>query len=325
MHIAMAEPFQPVLCHGKHALEKRPHHFVVRNVRRDTGGAAVNRERRIGANQVHRFLGAYQLLECFASHCVGAVQAVAGELPHIAKPGYRILCDLAEVVLAFLTAGAVRVAGFRPGGFHNRLGLVHSKAGKFERVAGGVELLKFYRERVVVPAGQLGQPIVGDDIGALFYRVQVSEIDRWHAVDAEFDTGGLPAVACQNQRRAVAVVAHQHRRRPAKLLNAGGDFVYLLLAVRPGVARVRYQRCEFAVDDFQLGQVGGWCRRFFVGRYFVRPVVQVGGFGCVCGHHGSGGITQPAFLSGCRVQNVPQQLETVTVSHETGTLSDRSD
>ena len=123
------------------------------------------------------------------------------------------------------------------------------EAGERQVEAGGVERLQLGRQQLVVPAGQLGQPVVGDAVGAHLLRRQVRQADHRHRIEPEMPRRQQPAVAGDD----LVVVRHHHRRRPAVLDQRGGDPGDLIVRVRPRVAGIRLQPRDRPLLDL-LGQ-----------------------------------------------------------------------
>ena len=109
----------------------------------------------------------------------------------------------------------------------------------------GFERLQLEREPLLVPAGAVLKPVVGDHEGAPLGRVQVVERDRRRLLEAEVLGGEQAAVAGENH----ACVVDEDRRVEAERRNALGDAGDLLGGMDAGVARVGSERGQRPPDD----------------------------------------------------------------------------
>ena len=105
---------------------------------------------------------------------------------------------------------------------------------KAEVQVQGREILQALREELIVPAGVLGQAVVGDHVRPSLGRAQVFEADRRHLGPAEQATGFEAAVAGDE----LAVAVDQDRHVEAEGLDAAGDLLNLALGVSTRVARI---------------------------------------------------------------------------------------
>ena len=162
-----------------------------------------------------------------------------------------------------------RKFGYRIGGVVGRVRLVlercdaqidlaHLKAGELEAEieAEQREVLELLRQQLVVPGGDLGQPVVGDHEGAGLRGGQVIEAEGRHLGNAELAAGEQPAVPGDH----VAVAIDQDRHVEAESLDAVGDLPDLLLAVPARVGRIRLQIFDPTINN---PQINSRCRPIF--------------------------------------------------------------
>jgi hypothetical protein len=88
-----------------------------------------------------------------------------------------------------------------------------------ETETGGIERVQFGGEQLVMPAGQLGQTVVGDAAGTDLRCRQVRQPDDRHLLEPQMLRRLEPAVAGDD----LAVVGDHHRCRPAVLDQRGSD------------------------------------------------------------------------------------------------------
>ena len=65
------------------------------------------------------------------------------------------------------------------------------------------EVLELLRQQLVVPAGDLGQPVIGDHESAGLLESEMIEAQRWHLENAKLDGGKQSAVAGYDIAEAV--------------------------------------------------------------------------------------------------------------------------
>ena len=70
-----------------------------------------------------------------------------------------------------------------------------SKPVSAEIEAGGVQRVQLGRQQLVIPARELGQPVVGDPVGAHLLRRQVRQPDDRHLGETQVVRRQQPAVA----------------------------------------------------------------------------------------------------------------------------------
>jgi len=110
------------------------------------------------------------------------------------------------------------------------------------------EVLELLRQQLVVPAGNFGQPVVGDHEGACLGRGQVIEAQGRHLGNAELAAGEQSPVPGDHLELGI----DQHRHVEAKALDAVGDLPGLLFAVQPRVGGVRFQRLDPTIYNRQI-------------------------------------------------------------------------
>ena len=162
---------------------------------------------------------------------VAAEQAVRAELPEVAGPRHRrarFAGDLRDLVLV---PGAVRR---RVTVEQEEVDLGGLEAGELDLEAELDELVEGAPEGVAVPAGLLGQAVLGDGEGAALRRAQAGQPQGRHPRQAEPERRLLAGVAGEDGVRLV----DQDRDGEAELGDRPGQLVDLLVAVPAGVARV---------------------------------------------------------------------------------------
>ena len=154
-----------------------------------------------------------------------------------------------------------RQLGYGIGGIVSRLGhfvergdpqidLAHFEAGDLEAEieVEQRELLELLRQEPVVPARDLGQPVVGDHKSAGLRRGQVIEAQRRHLGHAELARRQAarpwPAIT-------LSLAIDQDRDDEAEVLMLSRDLPDLLLTVAPRIGRVRLQLVNRSIDDLQ--------------------------------------------------------------------------
>ena len=99
------------------------------------------------------------------------------------------------------------------------------------------ERLELDREKLLVPAGQLGQAVVGNDVGTNLCFGEVAQPDRRNLLQAEQLRRFQTPVA----RHDPPALVDEYWVRPAKDLDRLSDLPDLLLRMCTGVTRVRLQ------------------------------------------------------------------------------------
>ena len=159
-----------------------------------------------------------------------AEQPMPSEKPEVARPRNRHRRRLRRFLLA-------RVGQLVA---EERIELARLEAERAEVGAELRQLPELQGEQLAVPAGLLGEPVVGQDVGPLLRLAEVAELDHRHRGEAELACRQHPAVAGDDAVRAV----DQHRVGEAVLADRAGDQRHLRLAVGAGVAGVGDQRAR---------------------------------------------------------------------------------
>ncbi len=133
------------------------------------------------------------------------------------------------------------------------LDLICLEAGKAEVEPEGAEIGHLRRQHRIVPARIEGEPVVGEDVGALLRLAHVPELDHRHHVQLELPCRQEPAVAGHH----AIVAVDEDRVGPAELEDRGGDLRDLSVGVGPGVPGVGDQPVEGAVLHLQRPFVCG--------------------------------------------------------------------
>ena len=114
------------------------------------------------------------------------------------------------------------------------------------------ELLQLEREQVAIPAGILGQLVVGDHVGADLLRSQMIEPQRWDSGHPQKLRGTQAAVACNHMVTRI----DQHRVREPERLDRVRDLADLLFGVSARVAASGFERCDRALLDANVTKRG---------------------------------------------------------------------
>jgi hypothetical protein len=178
--------------------------------------------------------------------------------PQVPGPGHRRLA---------LGRGRHRV---RPGFVGWRFRTIQQQVDLGRREAGDLEvevelqageLLELERETRLVPAGVLGQPVVGQDEGAPLRITQVLQPHRRNLGDPE-KLRGLDSGVAGNYR---VPRIDQDGDVEAEPPDALGDLPDLLLRMGAGVARIRTEVVQRSVLDLEaLLTLGPGCGRLWI-------------------------------------------------------------
>ena len=95
------------------------------------------------------------------------------------------------------------------------------------------QVVELQGEEFLVPAGVLGQLVVGQDVGTPLQFGHVGQPDNRHRLEPQEFGRRDPAVAGQDS----ALIVDQHRVGEAKLLDAPGDLADLPVGVLARIAR----------------------------------------------------------------------------------------
>jgi len=168
----------------------------------------------------------------FGVRGIAADQRMITELPHVADTAddRSLFVDLNGLFFLLL-------AGFQPVEQSLDLGDIEPRERKVEVAVEFGDCSQLQREQVVVPAGQLGEPVVGNDIGPLLGLRHVFETQHGHRRHTEQLCCLDPAVA----RDHLSVPVDQNRVGKAKAFDARRDLLDLFLRVG---ARIAFMRPE---------------------------------------------------------------------------------
>jgi hypothetical protein len=100
-----------------------------------------------------------------------------------------------------------------------------------------IEVRQFERQQVLVPAGHLRQPVVGQDVGPLLRLAEMRQFDHRDLRQPQLPRRHHPAVARDDPVRAI----HQHRVVEAELPDRSRDLSHLRLGMRPRVVGERHE------------------------------------------------------------------------------------
>ena len=173
---------------------------------------------------------------------IAAEQAVAAQAPEIAGAAYRRGFRLERRHL--VGGGIVALAGRT---LDQDIDFRRSKAGhrqvEFELQVG--ELGQLQRQQLVVPPRQLGQPVIGQNVGALPGRRHVVQSNRRHPLQAEQPGGCDSTMAGDDSARLV----DQNGIGEAEGLDAVGELPDLAFGMAAGISGIGPQRLECPVLD----------------------------------------------------------------------------
>ena len=169
-------------------------------------------------------------------------QAVAAQAPEVAAAAHRWRFRLER---RHLIGG--RVVAFTGRTFDQEIDLWRSKAGhsqiEVELESGNLGQLQ--RQQFIVPAGQLGQPIVSEDIGALLRRGHMVETNGRHPIHAEQPGSRDSTMASDHSVSPVDQDGVGETEEP----NAVGNLSDLKLAMGARVPRIGAKRLDGSVLD----------------------------------------------------------------------------
>ena len=125
------------------------------------------------------------------------------------------------------------------------LGGLEAGDGQIEVEVKRGEALQLERQQLMVPAGVLGELVVGEDVGANLGLCQVLEPDSRHRLETKQLGRSNSAVAGNDAAFAV----DEHRVGEAEAFDAIGDLAKLFAAMDPRVAHAGPQRIDLATID----------------------------------------------------------------------------
>jgi hypothetical protein len=105
--------------------------------------------------------------------------------------------------------------------------------------------MQFGYQQFLVPAGIEGKLVVSDDVSAPLRRREMIKDDNRHRIEAELARRQQPAVARDHH----ALGVDQDWVGPAELDDRGRDLLYLIVVVRPGIARIGLDPVDRPVFD----------------------------------------------------------------------------
>ena len=199
---------------------------IVRRVGEHAAGPFVAHQRRIG----RRLPG------------VAADQPMAPELPDIAALGDSRAGFGLRNVIRRICPGAVTV-------IEQEVELRRFESGDLQieiEVEFG-QRLELDRQDLAIPAGQLGQPVVGDHIGPALGLREMAEFDRRNLVDTELPGRGDAPVAGHD----LAAATDQDRIGESELADRRSDLGDLLRRMGPGIALVGRKLVDPSIDDLE--------------------------------------------------------------------------
>ena len=110
------------------------------------------------------------------------------------------------------------------------------------------EVLQLDLQDLGIPAGLLGELVVGKDVGAFLRVIEMLEPDARHGLVTE-QLGSFDAAVAGDD---AAVLVDQHGVVEPERLDARRDLSDLLRTVRPGIAVIRLQTAGRQVCNFEL-------------------------------------------------------------------------
>ena len=162
--------------------------------------------------------------------------------PKIARPGYRHHRRLGRLLLA----GIGQLVA------EERIELERLEAQRAEIGAELRQLAELQGEQLAIPAGPLGELVVGQNVRPLLRLGEVAELDDRHRGEAELARCQHPAVAGDDAVLAI----DQNRVGEAELADRAGDQRHLRFAVGARVTSIGDQAPEGPVLDRE--GVFGW-------------------------------------------------------------------
>ena len=197
---------------------------IVRRVGEHAAGPLVPHQRRI----VRRLAG------------IPADQPMATELPDIAALGdswagfgVRNVIRRVRSVAVPVVEEEIQLGGLEAGDLQIEIELELGKR------------LELDRQDLAIPAGQLGQPVVGDHIGPALGLREMVEFDRRNLEHAKLLGRGDASVAGHD----LAVATDQDRVGESELADRRGDLRDLLCGMRPRIALVGRKLVDPSIDD----------------------------------------------------------------------------
>ena len=173
-----------------------------------------------------------QRLEGTPVPCIPAQQPVLAELPEITRDGDRWCAgvDLRDPVRIVVGLGGVEDKAVD-------LRRVETDDLEIEVELDLAERLQLYRHQLLIPTGQLGQAVVGDDVGPDLCFAEVAQPDCRNLFEPE----QLRRLQTSVARDDLPVFINQDGVRPAECLDGRGDLPDLLFRVRTGISRIRLE------------------------------------------------------------------------------------
>ena len=203
----------------------------------------------VGRIGEHEFcLGAFQqVIVGGLVSSIPAQQAMCTEQPQISSLGDRRTGRMFGHLIFRPARHAGRFARF----LQDEVDLRHLESGQFDIDLELDQPLQLNRQQLPVPAGLLGEPVVGQDVGALIGVAQVRQPACGHCVDTKELGGFHAAVASDDLLRIV----HQDRVAEAELLDALCDLPNLLPRMRSGIVWVRPQLAHRRVFNLHIASL----------------------------------------------------------------------
>ena len=170
------------------------------------------------------------------------------QLPQVARAGYRQCGCVGYLVGSVVGFVIGLVAGLGEQG----LDFAIVETGEIEIEASRLQIRQFQGQQFIVPAGTLGELVLGQDEGALLPLGQVGQFDHRQIRHVELARREDATVPGDD----AALAVDQDRVVEAELPDAGRDLGDLFLAVRARIAGIGDQRLDRAIVDLQGGHRG---------------------------------------------------------------------
>ena len=204
-------------------------------------GAVVGR---IGEDHLGQ-IAVHQASDGIGIPCVPTQQPVAAKAPEVAEAAHRRRLRLERRHLV-----GSRVVAFAGRTLDQKVDLGRGKAGhrQIEAELEAGQLGQLQRQQLAIPAGQLGQPVIGQHIGALLGLAHIGKPDRRHLIHTEQPGGCDSAMAGEDP----AGLVDQDGVGEAEGADAVGDLPDLALGMGARIARVGRQAGEGPRFDVQV-------------------------------------------------------------------------
>ena len=165
---------------------------------------------------------------------------MSAQQPEIAGPGDRLLRRLGDFVVVDVAGGAVCL--------QQAIDLVEIEAREVEIELRLAQLLELDAQQVLVPAGVLRDPVVGDAESPRLRLAQMLEAEHRHRLQLQLSGGQQPAVSGDQYTGLV----HQAGHVEAEGGDRARDLRHLVVGMRACIGGVGQQPVERPVLDCEV-------------------------------------------------------------------------